>query len=122
MQMKQEEAATIARFLLANYEGEMATTRRVLERVPLAEAQWKPHAKSMTMGSLAAHIVEIPGWVGNIVNAPFVDMAANPEYARPNYASSSELLAVWAVCNIKAMCFCALARSALKAAEASSSC
>lgn len=81
--------------LLPEYDHEMATTRKLLERVPLAEAQWKPHAKSMTMGDLAAHIVEIPGWVGSIVNAPFVDMAANPEYKRPNYATTGKLLAAF---------------------------
>lgn len=82
-------------FLLPEYDHEMATTRKVLERVPLADAQWKPHAKSMTMGDLAAHIIEIPGWVASIVNAPFVDMAANPDHKRPTYATSSELLAAF---------------------------
>ncbi len=82
-------------FLLPEYDNEMATTRKVLERVPLAEAQWKPHAKSMSMGDLAAHITEIPGWVGTIVNASFVDLAADSEHVRTGYATTGELLAAF---------------------------
>ena len=82
-------------FLLPEYDHEMATTRKLLERVPLTDAQWKPHAKSMTMGELASHIIEIPGWGGHIVNASFVDIAANPDYAKPSYATTGELLAAF---------------------------
>jgi hypothetical protein len=41
--------------LLPEFDHEMATTRRVLERVPADALGWKPHAKSMTLGQLAAH-------------------------------------------------------------------
>ena len=36
--------------LLPEFDHEMATTRRVLERVPDMEFGWKPHEKSMTLG------------------------------------------------------------------------
>ena len=39
--------------LLAEYDHEMATTRRLLERVPESALGWKPHDKSMTLGQLA---------------------------------------------------------------------
>lgn len=81
--------------LLPEYDHEMATTRRLLERVPLSEAQWKPHPKSMTMGELAAQLVEIPGWVGSIINSPFVDMAAGAHGERPAFKSTDELLAAF---------------------------
>ena len=48
--------------LLPEFDHEMATTRRVLERVPDPEFGWKPHEKSMTLGRLAAHIANIPYW------------------------------------------------------------
>ena len=48
--------------LLPEFDHEMATTRRVLERVPDTEFSWKPHEKSMTLGRLAAHIANIPYW------------------------------------------------------------
>ena len=41
---------------LADYEHELATTRRVLERVPDAHLAWKPHAKSFSLGQLARHV------------------------------------------------------------------
>lgn len=82
-------------FLLPEYDHEMATTRKVLERVPMAEAQWKPHAKSMTMETLARHIAEIPGWVGNIIGTSSVDMAADQEREETSYTTSGELLAAF---------------------------
>jgi uncharacterized damage-inducible protein DinB len=81
--------------LLPEYDHEMGTTRRLLERVPLSEAHWKPHAKSMTLGELATHIVEIPGWVGGIVNSSFWDMASAQHEKKPDYASTAELLNVF---------------------------
>ncbi len=81
--------------LLPEYDHEMATTRKLLERVPLEEAQWKPHTKSMTLGDLAAHIAEIPGWVGTIVNAPFVDLAADADHVSTGYATKEDLIATF---------------------------
>jgi uncharacterized damage-inducible protein DinB len=48
--------------LLPEYDHEMATTRRTLERVPEGKSDWRPHEKSMTLGRLAGHLAEIPGW------------------------------------------------------------
>ena len=48
--------------LLPEFDQEMATTRKTLERVPEDKVNWKPHEKSMPMGRLAAHIAELPGW------------------------------------------------------------
>jgi uncharacterized damage-inducible protein DinB len=82
-------------FLLPEYDHEMATTRKVIERVPMAEAQWKPHVKSMTMLELATHIVEIPGWVGSIVDASSVDMAADQDHQKASHKTSGDLLAAF---------------------------
>jgi uncharacterized damage-inducible protein DinB len=40
---------------------EAATTRKALDRVPPSSLSWKPHAKSRTLGEIAAHIANIPG-------------------------------------------------------------
>lgn len=48
--------------LLPEFDHEMATTRRVLERVPERAFAWKPHPKSYTMGELAQHVSMIPMW------------------------------------------------------------
>ena len=46
---------------LADFDAEMATTRRFLERVPENQLGWQPHDKSMKLGRLAMHVAEIPG-------------------------------------------------------------
>jgi len=81
--------------MLPEFDLEMGTTRRLLERVPLSEAKWKPHPKSMTLGELAAQIVEIPGWVGSIVESASHDLAANPHSEKPTYASTAALLSAF---------------------------
>lgn len=41
---------------LPEFDREMSTTRSLLERVPLDKASWKPHAKSRSLGQIAAHL------------------------------------------------------------------
>ena len=64
--------------LLPEFDREMATTRKLLERVPADNLAWKPHAKSMTLGRLASHLAELPGWVASIVNESSFNMTGNP--------------------------------------------
>jgi uncharacterized damage-inducible protein DinB len=51
---------SICEALAAELRQEAKTSRRVLERVPEESFGWKPHAKSMTLGRLAAHVAELP--------------------------------------------------------------
>ncbi len=51
---------TIPELFLAEFNEEMPSTRKILERVPEASFSWKPHEKSMTLGRLASHIAELP--------------------------------------------------------------
>jgi uncharacterized damage-inducible protein DinB len=53
---------TISQSLLAEFEHEMANTRRTLERVPDEKFAWKAHEKSFSMGDLATHLANIPNW------------------------------------------------------------
>lgn len=53
---------TVGESFLPEFDAEMATTRRLLERVPADRLEWKPHAKSMSLGSLATHVTELPRW------------------------------------------------------------
>lgn len=50
----------LAESLLPEFDQEMATTRRLLERVPEERASWTPHPKSTGLGPLAAHIANLP--------------------------------------------------------------
>jgi uncharacterized damage-inducible protein DinB len=47
--------------MLQEFDVEAKTTRRVLERVPTDKLSWKPHPKSMSLGTLALHVASAPG-------------------------------------------------------------
>ena len=64
--------------LVAEYDHEMGTTRKLLERLPEAQLSWKPHEKSMSLGGLATHLANIPRWAGVILDEPFFDLASAP--------------------------------------------
>ncbi len=51
--------------LLTELDIESATTRRVLERVPSDKLSWKPHPKSMSLGALALHVAQSPGYIAS---------------------------------------------------------
>lgn len=65
----------LSELLLPEYDQEMATTRRFLERIPEENLTWKPHDKSMTLGRLASHLAEIPAWMERIVGQDELDIA-----------------------------------------------
>jgi uncharacterized damage-inducible protein DinB len=69
--------------LLPEFDHEMATTRRLLERVPEAEFAWRPHAKSMALGQLAGHIANIPYWCTATLGTTVLDLDSLPVDARP---------------------------------------
>ena len=46
--------------LLPEFDREMTTTRKVLEMVPEDNFDWKPQAKSFSLGALAAHMATLP--------------------------------------------------------------
>ncbi len=48
--------------LLPEFDQEMASTRKLLERLPETIPDYKPHSKSMPFNRLAGHIAELPGW------------------------------------------------------------
>jgi uncharacterized damage-inducible protein DinB len=47
---------------LGELERETGSTRRTLERVPEGRYDWKPHDKSMVLGSLAELVARLPSW------------------------------------------------------------
>jgi uncharacterized damage-inducible protein DinB len=61
--------------LLPEFEYEMATTRKTLERVPEDKTNWKPHDTSMSMGRLAGHIAEMAGFVASTFQGDSFDFA-----------------------------------------------
>jgi len=88
---------SIAQSLLPEYDHEMATTRKVLARLPAEKYGWTPHPKSMTLGALASHLVEVPSWVTPTLTRTELDLnpPGGPAYAPPTFASVAELLAAF---------------------------
>jgi uncharacterized damage-inducible protein DinB len=75
----------------------MATTRTLLERVPEDHATWRPHAKSMTLGDLAAHVGTIPGYGMGVLAGTEMDMnpPGGPAYTPARFTTRAELLATF---------------------------
>jgi uncharacterized damage-inducible protein DinB len=63
--------------LVAEFTQEMATTRTMLEAVPEQHLAWKPHVKSMSLGRLASHIAEMPGFAGAIMGRDVLNLDAS---------------------------------------------
>ena len=59
---KSTKQASPLALLFPDLESELATTRRMLERVPNGNNEWRPHAKSRTLGELATHLAQLPGF------------------------------------------------------------
>jgi len=77
--------------LLPEFDHEMGTTRRLLERVPEDRLGWQPHQKSMTLGRLATHVAEIPHWAQTIIKDSVFDFKPG-EFVPRTVASRAELL------------------------------
>jgi uncharacterized damage-inducible protein DinB len=84
---------TISEALLPEYDHEMATTRRLLELVPEARFEWRPHERSMTIGKLAGHLAGIPFWCTATLEATELDLDTMPAPATP--ATRADLLAAF---------------------------
>ncbi|WP_314590434.1 DinB family protein [Paenibacillus terrigena] len=62
---------------------ELATTRRILERLPEEHMSWKPHEKSMTLGGLATHLINLLNWQIAIFQYPELDLSTVPLRREP---------------------------------------
>jgi uncharacterized damage-inducible protein DinB len=80
--------------LLPEFDHEMTTTRKVIERVPEDKFDWKPHAKSFSLGALATHVANLPTWGTETLTKSEIDLpAAQPPLAA--LPSKTELMAVF---------------------------
>lgn len=79
----------LAQLFFADLEGEIAATRRLLERVPADRLGWKPHERSMSLGSLALHIANLFNWQTQMLEDEAYDLAtAPPPLAQPERADT----------------------------------
>jgi len=73
---------SIAQSLLPEFDQEMATTRRLLERVPSDKGTWKPHEKSFSLGHLAQLVARMPGWNTHAMKATELDVRSLTGYSQ----------------------------------------
>jgi len=71
---------------------ELATTRRILERLPDEHMAWRPHDKSMTLGGLATHLINLLNWQMAIFQHTEFDLSTVP-LRREALESRSDILA-----------------------------
>ena len=70
---------SIARSMLQEFEHEVGTTRKFLERIPGDQLGWRPHAKSLSIGQLGLHIATLPEGV--------FDLAVPDRVQAPNFGA-----------------------------------
>lgn len=88
--LESRPAARSAAELFADLEAELAATRQVLERFPVDNPEWRPHAKSMTVSAMAEHVADIPRFATVMLRGPVLDFAT--EYFAPAGFTTKEAL------------------------------
>jgi uncharacterized damage-inducible protein DinB len=73
---------------------EVATTKRVLDRVPVDKLSWKPHERSMSLGQLALHIASVPGGIAKITKPDTFDVSKS-DFNPPMPESMNEVHAAF---------------------------
>ena len=76
---------------LPEFDHEISTTRKLLERVPEDKWDWTPHAKSMKLGRLACHVAELTHFATAITKSDSMDFAKG-EYIAIDAANRQQLL------------------------------
>jgi uncharacterized damage-inducible protein DinB len=85
-------AGSLAQALISELERESKATAVILARVPKEFADWRPHAKSMSLGQLAWHVATIPAGVARLVLAGKFDVS-NARPSSPGHDDYSRALA-----------------------------
>ena len=86
-------AASQLALVIGDAEPELASTRRILERFPDGKGDWRPHAKSRTIGQLASHIAALPGLGILIARTDTLDAKTRPPLTE--VGTAAELLAIF---------------------------
>jgi uncharacterized damage-inducible protein DinB len=82
---------TMSENLLPEFDQEMRSTRKVLERVPEDKMDWRPHPKSRPLGQLAAHIADVPRRAVDVIEKDSLQVSPpSGAAARPAPAASRQ--------------------------------
>ncbi len=93
--MSTAAAPSLAKVAFADLEHEIATTRRVLERVPDGKFGWRPHPRSFTLGQLAKHVATLPFWITTTLTTRELDLAPSDDPSRKKADTRDEVLALF---------------------------
>jgi uncharacterized damage-inducible protein DinB len=85
-----ETSDTPLTLLYPDLDSELKTTRRILERVPDGNDDYRPHEKSMTLGGLATHLAQLPGFGLAMLTSDEWDPMNRPK--TPTLANNEERL------------------------------
>ena len=77
--------------LLAEFDHEMAVTRRLLERCP-PNFEWTPHPRSYSLGGLATHLARLPRWGEWILTKDGYDLVLDHAPQAAAYGALAEVL------------------------------
>ena len=85
---------SISAALLPEFDHEVQVTRTCLERIPADKLGWKPHEKSMSLGELGSHIVNLLAWMPMTIDQSEFDVAppGGEAFVPPQCASVEEML------------------------------
>lgn len=85
---------TLAESLIPEFDQEMASTRKVLERIPDDKLDWRAHPKSNTIGWNANHLAESVEWVSGVLTTASFDVAppGGPRYESPKLKTRAQIL------------------------------
>ena len=67
----------------------------MLERYPSGREDWKPHEKSMPLGSLASHVADLPSYGTMILATDELDFAARPPSPPKPRGTAADLVAAF---------------------------
>lgn len=82
---------SIQKALSIEIEREKDNTLRMLKALPNEQFGWKPHEKSMSLGELVNHIVELHNWVPLVLNKETLDFKV--DYVPSTLTTKEELIA-----------------------------
>jgi len=81
----------VTQLIVGDATYELVTTRRILERLPEEHMSWKPHEKSMTLGELATHLINLLNWQIAILQYSEFDLSTVPLRRKPLEKQSAVL-------------------------------
>lgn len=75
---------------IAELKYEAEKTKKMLAVIPFDKADWKPHPKSMALGKLALHVVDMTRWASVVVTSDELDFQ-KPYFEMPAFDNAANL-------------------------------